>query len=139
MKHIVHFTLIVVLVYTGISCTKDVGPIEPEQIITTVSFENDVQAIFTTNCVSCHNTANSQYYGYLDLSVNNSYSELVSVVSNGYAPNVRVTSGDAENSVLWKKINNSLTYGSNMPLGGTLTSQEIETIKVWIDEGALDN
>ncbi len=135
----IFFVSLVLVMISLQSCTKDKGPIEPEVILTTVSFSMDVQPIFDTNCISCHNTANSQYYGYLDLSTGYAYSSLVAVVSNGYSPNLRVSSGDAENSVLWQKVNNSQLFGSNMPLGGTITNAEIETIKVWINEGAIEN
>ncbi len=139
IKNMIRFFVLILIVINILSCTKDQGPVEPEIVMTTVSFTDDVQPIFTNKCVSCHNTANNQFYGYLDLSDGNAYSNLVSVVSNGYAPNKRVTPNDSEHSVLWQKINNSLLYGSNMPLTGSLTSVEIETIKVWIDEGALNN
>ena len=121
------------------SCTQDKGPIEPIITIATVSFENDIQPIFDANCTVCHSTALSQYNGYLDLSENNSYTDLVGVISNGYDPVIRVVSGDYENSVLWGKINESDDFGATMPLGGVLSATEIEIIKVWIVEGALEN
>lgn len=131
--------LLVLPVFLTISCTKDIGPYEPEVVLTTVSFSTDIQPIFDTNCISCHNTANNQFYAYLDLSNGVSYADLVNVTSNGYAPNKRVVTGDAAASVLWGKVNNSLAFGSNMPLGGELSSAEKELIRVWINEGALDN
>jgi hypothetical protein len=50
-----------------------------------------------------------------------------------------VVPGDANASVLYKKIDGSGAYGSNMPLGGSLSPAQIEIIRRWIDEGALNN
>jgi len=131
--------ILIIISLSLLSCTKDKGPIEPDVNVTTVSFINDIQPIFNADCIACHNTANNQFYGYLDLSEGNSYNDLISVVSNGYAPEKRVVINDSDASVLWQKVNNSLLYGSNMPLGGSLSNTDIEKIRVWIDEGAQNN
>jgi len=117
----------------------DKGPIEPEITPVTLSFSEDIQPIFNSNCTVCHDTEHAEYNGYLDLSEANSYMQLVEVVSSAYAPNLRVKISDSEASVLWQKINHSDLYGPNMPLGGELSTSDQERIKVWIDEGALDN
>ncbi len=121
------------------SCIQDKGPIIPEIEVSTVSFENDIQPIFDANCIVCHSTALSQYNGYLDLSENISYTSLIEIVSAGYDPAIRVIAGDYENSVLWGKINESDDFGATMPLGEELSATATETIRVWIDEGALNN
>jgi hypothetical protein len=131
--------ILIIISLSLLSCTKDKGPIEPDVNVTTVSFINDIQPIFNADCIACHNTANNQFYGYLDLSEGNSYNDLISVVSNGYAPEKRVVINDSDASVLWQKVNNSSLYGSNMPLGGSLSNTDIEKIRVWIDEGAQNN
>jgi hypothetical protein len=49
--------------------------------------------------------------------------------------------GMAMNSYLWHKVNGSHAgvggAGSQMPLGGQLTPDEVNTIAQWIDEGAV--
>ncbi len=138
-KYISSLLAILFSLLTFSSCTQDKGPIAPVISIATVSFQNDVQPIFDANCTVCHSTALSQYNAYLDLSENNSYTDLVGVISNGYDPVIRVVTGDYENSVLWGKINESDDFGATMPLGGELSATEIEIIKIWIAEGALEN
>ncbi len=116
------------------SCSKDVGPIEPENNPTqNVKFATDVQPIFNNQCVSCHGNS-----GNLNLESGNSYNNLVGVNASGYSGK-RVVAGDAEHSILYKKIDGSGQYGSNMPLGSNLSAAQINTIKQWIDEGALNN
>jgi len=116
------------------SCSKDVGPLELENNPTqNVKFATDVQAIFNNQCISCHNSSDD-----LNLETGNSYNNLVNVNATSYNGK-RVVAGDAENSVLYKKIDGSGAYGSNMPLGGNLSATQINTIKQWIVEGALNN
>jgi len=142
MRYISQQIIVLILVSALVfaSCTQDKGPIEPEVVLSTVSFQNDVQPIFDAACVSCHKTELAQNFGNLDLSVGNSYADLVAVVSDGFSPAIRVVAEDYQASVLWDKVNESEAYGSNMPLGAAALSQtEQATIKVWIAEGALDN
>ena len=137
-SHIYIGLLISALFFT--SCTKDKGPIIPELNISTVSFATDVQPIFDANCTVCHNTAASVSNGNLDLSEGNSYTELVNVVADAYAPNILVLPADSEASILVSKTNESGDFGDNMPLGPTaLSATDQEIIRVWIAEGALDN
>ncbi len=115
------------------SCYKDVGPVEPDNGGNSVSFSADIQPIFTNHCVACHPTS-----GNLDLRSGNSYSQLVNVQASGYNA-LRVKPGDAEASVLYKKIDGSGMYGGNMPPGSYLTSAQISLIRDWINQGAQDN
>ncbi len=115
------------------ACKKDQGPQEPEDNNSPVSFSNDIQPIFNQNCTSCHPNS-----GNLDLRAGQSYNNLVNVQAGGY-PALRVKPGDPEHSVLYKKIDGSGAYGSNMPLGGSLTSTQKNLIKTWIEQGALNN
>jgi len=127
--------LVIILIYSLSGCYKDIGPIEDNNnpANENVSFANDVQPIFEQSCISCHPNS-----GNLDLTNDNAYNQLVNVNASGYNAK-RVVPGDAENSVLYKKIDDSGVYGSNMPLGSSLSSTQINTIKQWINEGALNN
>lgn len=97
-----------------------------------VSFSAEVQPIFDADCGTCHPPA-----GGLDLSPAGSYSNLVSVVSTGYVPFMRVQPGDPYSSVLYGKASGESYPGAMPPVN--LSAMEIETILLWIQEGALDN
>ncbi|RMF07586.1 MAG: T9SS C-terminal target domain-containing protein [Candidatus Neomarinimicrobiota bacterium] len=97
----------------------------------TVDFDTQIQPIFNSNCTSCHGTNGN---GGLNLTTGNSYNNLVDVVSQGYAPALRVASGDPNASVLWNKINNTGTYGGQMPPSGGLSQSNIDLITTWITE-----
>ncbi len=129
------YTLLLVLtILLSQSCTKDKGPIEVENNPTeNVKFATDIQPIFNNNCISCHGNS-----GNLNLESGNSYSNLVDVNASGYSGKL-VIANDADNSILYKKIDGSGAYGSNMPLGSSLSSAQINTIKQWIIEGAQNN
>lgn len=96
-----------------------------------VSFSAEVQPIFDANCGACHPPA-----GGLDLSPAGSYANLVSVVSTEYGV-MRVQPGDPYNSVLYGKASGESFPGAMPPVN--LSAMEIETILLWIQEGALDN
>ena len=133
MKYYTYPILLILITLLFQSCYNDVGPIEPEIQVTEVSFADDIQLIFTQNCTSCHPNS-----GNLDLTQENAYSQIVNKTTAGYS-GIRVVPNEPENSILYKKIDHSNSFGANMPLGGTLTANEINLIKKWILEGALNN
>ena len=128
-----------IALFICLSCTKDKGPFLPLENSSNkpISFQNKVQPIFNQHCVSCHD--NIVYSGNLNLTNSNSYNNLVNVVSTAYSPNIRVVPSNPTNSVLLQKINNSNQFGQNMPISGSLSQQEINNIKEWINQGALNN
>jgi len=132
MKFIKYIAILLVLIF--VNCTQDTGPVDDQNVPgENISYSNDVQPIFDQACISCHPNS-----GNLDLTAANSYNDLVNVNASGYSGK-RVVPGDAEQSILYKKIDGSGAYGSNMPLGGSLSSAQINLIKQWIEEGALNN
>ena len=129
-----YLSFFILISFTLYNCSKDTGPVDDHQTTENISFVNDIQPIFDQNCTtSCHPNS-----GNLDLTAANSYNQLVNVNASGYSGK-RVVPGDPENSVLYKKIDGSGVYGSNMPLGGNLSAAQINTIKQWIIEGAQNN
>jgi len=86
-----------------------------------VDYETQIQTIFNNNCTSCHGNS-----GGLSLA---SYDALMAGGNSGLA----VVPGDHGSSLLYQKIQ----YG-DMPPGNNpdLTSDEINVIATWIDEGA---
>jgi len=133
-KHILGLLSTVIFLLWG--CYKDIGPIEKDGDVTIdeeVSFSQDVQPLFDNYCVSCHPPS-----GNLDLRQGYSYDALVNVPASGY-DGVLVVPGNAEASVLYKKVDGSGAYGANMPLGGSLSAGQIATIREWINQGAKNN
>ncbi len=94
----------------------------------TVDYDTQIQPIFNGNCTGCHGNN-----GGLDLSSGNSYNNLVDVQAQGYAA-LRVTSGDPSASVLWNKIENTGTYGGQMPPSSSLSESDKDLIETWITE-----
>ena len=87
-----------------------------------VDYTQTIQPIFTASCTSCHGSS-----GGLSLA---SYSSLMAGGNSGAA----VVAGDHASSLLWQKVNNG-----SMPQGNqTLSSDQINQIAQWINEGALE-
>ena len=108
------------------SCVISVGPGIPEVGVSgsafSVSFANDVEPILNDNCSFCHSFGD-QFEDYPELLQFN-----------------RVIPYDPDNSVIWNRIANTGRFGSLMPQGGPkLPQAQIDTIRQWILEGALDN
>jgi hypothetical protein len=92
------------------------------------------QYVFTPSCTNCHGASTPE--SGLNLSEGASYSNLVgaqSVESNL----LRVESGNSAQSWLIKKLEGNGT--SMMPPTGSLSRAVIDSIKIWIDSGALNN
>lgn len=87
-----------------------------------VSYSSDITPILESRCTSCHNNISSN--GGVNLA---SYATTINTV----VPN------DSEQSILYGVV--AHTFGSPMPQGDKLPDNQIEVIKIWIDEGALDN
>jgi hypothetical protein len=123
------------------ACAKDEGrlyvpvPRAPGEPIDSAHFNTEVLPIFTAHCWTCHPPT-----GGLDLSADAAYNDLVGIWSINHAPGIRVVPGDPEASVLWHKINFTEVYGLGMPpYGPVLSSEELATIRDWIEQGALNN
>jgi len=66
-----------------------------------------------------------------------SYDNLVGVLSAQAAPLLRVAAGNAANSYLVQKLEGTAAAGQRMPFGGTpLDQASIDVIRAWIDSGA---
>lgn len=98
---------------------------------------SEVQSnVFTPNCTTgCHEGANPS--GGLNLESASSYAMLVDIASNGSALD-RVEPGQPDNSYLVHKLEG--TGGVDiMPPSGALAQADIDTIRQWITDGALDD
>jgi len=125
MKKILKYLIVTVLGLLTYSCYYDQLPDEDNLPLPTgVSFQNDVQKIFNINCVSCHSSSQAP-----DLRSSNSFNML----TNGNY----VVPFDAANSTLFKAL---IGQGAPlMPPAGALRQADINIVRQWIDEGALNN
>ncbi len=104
--------------------------------IENVSYADQVQPIFNNSCggSGCHTDGGSANGVRLS-----NYSQTINSVGASYGTDI-VVAGDASASPLFDKIQSSPDRGSRMPLGRSpLSSTQIETIRVWINEGAENN
>lgn len=148
----VQFLLLTVLLVTLIltSCadhgviSEEGGHNDDHQQPATVSFSEDVHPVLLRSCAfnSCHGNVNPQH------GVNvTSYQTLVGDDHGGhkYAGSLHnpVIRGDGFNSPLYVAVSpryRELGLDFRMPkFSDTLTTLEQENIRVWIDEGALNN
>lgn len=89
-----------------------------------VSYTADIQPIFNAYCTSCHPVLVANP----DLSSGNSYSS----ITNG----IYIVPNDIDASTLYQRL---LGNPSIMPPSGSLSASEINSVKSWIEQGALDN
>jgi hypothetical protein len=111
---------------------------EPEPEATTLT---EIQTqIFNNSCAlsGCH--AGASPAAGQNLSAGLSFSNLVNVPSSQNPALIRVIPDDANNSLLVQKLEGTAPVGSRMPLGGApLSNSAIQSVREWIDAGALDN
>ena len=113
--------------------TAQAGP-SPTVSAAPVSYRKDVYPIFTAHCAACHI---SQQLGGLNLST---YQGLLK--GGNVVPGSVIKPGDHAHSTLWQIVqpNGPWPGGNRMPLGGPyLSSDQIQTIATWIDQGAKNN
>ena len=107
-----------------------------------VSFETDVQPIFTARCAlpACH-SGPFPTQG-LNLSEGSAYAAIVNVMSTERPDLKLIDRFSTSTSYLWWKAGppGEMILGSPMPLtGGPLTLAQMATIRDWITEGAPNN
>ena len=117
------FIFIFILLF---SC-KDFGnPLSPDdegENSISGSYSEDIQTIFTLNCTSCHHD-HSNPSGGLNLT---SYDDVMNSGS--------VVSGDLDASDLYDRITRLESVPGIMPPSGSLSSEEVELIETWINQG----
>lgn len=100
----------------------------------------NVQNMFTNSCAfsGCH--AGSSPEEGMNLSQNLAYADIVNVISSQQPGLKRVDPGQPDNSYLVRKIQGTAGIeGDRMPADGPpyLTTAQIDTIRLWITNGAL--
>jgi mono/diheme cytochrome c family protein len=91
-----------------------------------VNYATQIQPILTSQCAGCHGS------GSLDF---RTYASVMASTSSAYGRAI-VQSGNPNFSPLYDKLLPNPQFGSRMPLGGSLTANQIELIRNWISEGA---
>lgn len=103
---------------------------------TGVSFSQDVQPIFNSRCTVCHGVGRN---ANLNLLEDASHDSLVGVQASGYDA-ILVVPGNPDSSVLYNKVADTGVYGGIMPAAGEpLSTGQTETIRNWIEDGAMDD
>ncbi len=94
--------------------------------------------IFTPKCVNqgCHPGGGAP----MSLASGRAFNNLVNVQFSGFPPLRRVKAGDPDESVLYLKVIGSPLTGDRMPLRlQRLSNDELEAIRIWIEDGASNN
>jgi hypothetical protein len=103
-----------------------------------VSFATDIVPLLKSRCVMCHLPGAEQ--AGLALHPKGGYANLIDVKST-QSPLVRVLPGKPDDSYLYRKLTGTQAQvggsGERMPFGdATLTAEEIERVRRWIEGGA---
>jgi hypothetical protein len=110
---------------------------------TSVTFTEIYTTIINPMCVSCHDAQTKA--GNLDMSSQSvAYTNLVGTLASGTfcasENENRVTPGNTSQSILYSKVSAATPVcGSRMPLGSSLTSDQISLIGSWITAGAAND
>jgi hypothetical protein len=108
-----------------------------------VSYENDVSPILQSNCLTCH-TDEGEGLDASGFSVR-TYDELMKGTKFGPV----IIPGDSVSSTLYRLVDHKADHKIQMPphhkestaseMKDPLTQKQINTIKLWIDQGAQNN
>jgi mono/diheme cytochrome c family protein len=99
-----------------------------------VSFSQEVSPILKKHCVGCHYPGNEFNQSQL---VMNTYESLM----QGGVHGSPVVPGNADSSLIIKKLGSSPPFGGQMPLMSKekLSDDEVTLIAKWINQGANNN
>lgn len=102
--------------------------------------------IFTPICSGCHTGVGTALPGVQNLTAGHTFANIVNVASIEQSNLLRIKPNDADNSYLVKKILGAAGItGSRMPLGCGSTANPcldqatIDSVKTWVNQGALNN
>jgi uncharacterized protein YjdB len=89
-----------------------------------VDYSTTIQPIFNAHCNSCHPTSGVSLTSYS------------SVMASTYGGSPIVIPSNATNSILYESVIGTGGY-PKMPIGGSLSATDIQSIADWINQGAL--
>lgn len=116
----------VVFQNTSTNIVTAAQPSETTVSVENVSFSSDIYPLVERRCIKCHGGEFPSEGLNLE-----SYEGLIAGSQNGQV----IIAGDSSNSLLFEKIEN----GEMPKRGSDLTAEQIELIRQWINEGALNN
>jgi len=95
----------------------------------TVSFSKDVLPLFNNaGCTGCHGSSGGLSVG------------TVAALQTGGNHGPAIIAGEADSSILVRKLLTPPPFGARMPAGGAqLPDASINIIRTWINEGAANN
>ncbi|OQW94243.1 MAG: hypothetical protein BWK79_06895 [Beggiatoa sp. IS2] len=100
-----------------------------------VSFKREVMPILKQNCVGCHLPPSSEGFQKSGLSLE-SYETLMKGTKLGTI----IVAGSSLNSSLNRMIEGRVDPSIRMPHGGKqLPAKDVETMKLWVNQGAKNN
>jgi len=101
-----------------------------------VSYHRDVYPILEANCLACHRPPDGKGYLKTHLSME-SYRSLMQ--GTRYGPVIQP--GDSRKSIFNMLVEERADASLRMPhkRDQPLTAREIETLRLWVDQGARDN
>jgi uncharacterized membrane protein len=101
-----------------------------------VSFQNDIDPMLKDKCLQCHKPPNGDGYIQTGLSME-SYETLMKGTIFGTV----IISGDSKRSVINKLTEGRAGESMRMPHGDAkkLTAEEIELLRLWVNQGAVNN
>lgn len=141
MRHSKYIIPVIGLIIFIVGCADHIvsecEECNPIQNNTTLNTFSGIQTkLFDTTCAlsGCHGSNATQ--ANLLLTPGNSYPALVNQQGSIFPQFLRVKPGDSENSLLIKVLKGEL---SQMPPTGKLSDSIIDSVAMWIDNGAINN
>ncbi len=104
--------------------------LSPLQDLTSATFTEIQEYLFTPYCDNCHSNDDQDNYGGLSLEAGSSYDELLNE-----AP-ARVEAGSPDTSLLIQRL--EAIDGTEMPPGNPLPQAVIDIVRQWISDGATN-
>ena len=107
----------------------------------TVTLDDCVKTVFSSQCTSCHSTAAKSFYGDLDLSGDDVISRLKDIpatnkgsanMANCVPGALLINSANPAESVLLKRVAGTQNCGNPMPFAPGLTGQNLSCIQSWV-------
>lgn len=101
-----------------------------------VSFEKDITPIIARNCNGCHREPNGYGYRATGLKMD-SYDSIIQGTMYGSI----IVAGDSRRSILNKQVEGRTGKKQCNPRRDKegISNEEIEALKIWVDQGALNN
>src|SRR5882724_4679050 len=112
-----------------ILATLSVWRMSAAETLAKVDFGRDIQPLLREHCVECHGPSQQMRGLRLDRRRDAMPNR---VGANG----ARIVPGNSAGSPLYRRVSGTQS-GSQMPPAGPLPPEQINTIKAWIDQGAI--